>query len=259
MARQASVASSIFNSPPKGTNLDKVNADYDCILENLNSLADRAETAFKSIMTGIDEVREAVNERRSLVIRGEVEDETHGLNITPEEGNFRWVWFTDGSSGKLPEGDTIRFGIGGYFGWEHPLNFGIPANINCSSMYECELEALHTAFASAKKMADSKGGIPTCRRITVCVDNSEAAEVIQTAILEVDGQICLESLLANNVRVRRMIHEIRDMIKIYDSVEIKWVRAHTNSKSFLARGNDHADRLAKEGLKKAFEIIEDLH
>lgn len=70
MARQASVASSIFNSPPKGTNLDKVNADYDCILENLNSLADRAETAFKSIMTGIDEVREAVNERRSLVIRG---------------------------------------------------------------------------------------------------------------------------------------------------------------------------------------------
>ena len=83
--------------------------------------------------------------------------------------------------------------------------------------------------------------------------------MIQTAILEVDGQICLESLLANNVRVRRMIHEIRDMIKIYDSVEIKWVRAHTNSKSFLARGNDHADRLAKEGLKKAFEIIEDLH
>ena len=56
-----------------------------------------------------------------------------------------------------------------------------------------------------------------------------------------------------------MIHEIREMIKIYDSVEIKWVRAHTNSKSCLARGNDHADRLAKEGLKKAFETIEDLH
>lgn len=258
MAKQASVASDIFNSPPKGTNLCKINADYDCILENLNALAASAETAFSSIMSGIDEVRQAVNERRSLVIRGEVTDETYGLNVSPEEGNLRWIWFTDGSSGKLPDGDTLRFGIGAYFGWEHPLNFGVPANLSCSSMYECEIEAVHKAFEGAKKMADAKGGIPTCRRVTICVDNSEAAEVIQTAILEQDGMTCLESLLANNTRVRKMIHEIREMIKIYDSVEMKWVRAHTGSKSFLARGNDQADKLAKEGLSKAFELIEDL-
>ena len=109
MAKQASVASDIFNSPPKGTNLCKINADYDCILENLNALAASAETAFSSIMSGIDEVRQAVNERRSLVIRGEVTDETYGLNVSPEEGNLRWIWFTDGSSGKLPDGDTLRF------------------------------------------------------------------------------------------------------------------------------------------------------
>ena len=258
MARQATVASAVFNSPPRGTNLNKVNADYDSILENLNALAEKAESAFKSIMSGIDDVRESVQERRSLVVRGEVVDETYGLNITPEQGHFRWIWFTDGSSGKLPEGDTIRFGIGGYFGWEHPLNFGVPANLRCSSMYECELEAVHTAFVSEKKMADANGGIPTCRRVTICIDNSEAAEVIQTAILETDGSTVLESLLANNSRVRNMIHGIREMIKIYDSVEIKWVRAHTSSKSFLARGNDLADKLAKEGLSKAFELIEDL-
>ena len=69
---------------------------------------------------------------------------------------------------------------------------------------------------------------------------------------------CLESLLANNSRVRNMIHEIREMIKIYDSVEMKWVRAHTGSRSFLARGNDQADKLAKEGLSKSFELIEEL-
>ena len=258
MARQATVASDIFNSPPKGTNLSKVNADYDIILENLDALAVRAESAFGSIMSGIDEVRESVNERRSLVIRGEVVDETYGLNISPEEGHFRWIWFTDGSSGKLPEGDTIRFGIGAYFGWEHPLNFGVPAKLSCSSMYECEIEAVYMAFVSAKKMADANNGIPTCRRVTICVDNSEAAEIIQTAILESDGMTCLESLMANNERVRNMIHGIREMTKIYDSVEIKWVRAHTSSKSFLARGNDQADKLAKEGLSKAFELIEDL-
>ena len=48
--------------------------------------------------------------------------------------------FLDGSSGKMPDGDMIRFGVGGFFGWEHPSNFGSPANLKCSSMYECEME-----------------------------------------------------------------------------------------------------------------------
>ena len=44
-----------------------------------------------------------------------------------------------------------------------------------------------------------------------------------------------------------MIHEIRNMSKGYISVELKWVRSHTGSRSFLARGNDEADSLAKAG------------
>ena len=95
MSKKATVASDIFKSPPRGTNLDKINADYDIIMENLNALALKAESAFNTIMAGIDEVRESVKERRSLVIRGDVADETYGLNIIPEEGHFRWVWFTD--------------------------------------------------------------------------------------------------------------------------------------------------------------------
>jgi len=55
-----------------------------------------------------------------------------------------------------------------------------------------------------------------------------------------------------------MIHEIREMIKDYSSVEMQWVRSHKNSRSLLARGNEQADALAKEGLRKAFEEIEEL-
>ena len=166
--------------------------------------------------------------------------------------------FTDGSSGKIPEGDTTRYGIGAFFGWQNPLNFGIPASLACASMYECELEAVYRAFLAARKMADAQGGIPLCRKITICIDNAEAKAVIETSIQEVDGATCLEALLANNDRVRKIIHEIREMIKVYTSVEMKWVRSHTNSRSLMARGNEQADTLAKEGLSKAFDEIEEL-
>ena len=86
------IASSIFTSPPKGTGLDKVNADYDCILDSLKVLEEKAECAFNSIRSGIEEVREACNERRSLLIRGEVQDESFGLNLMPDQGEFRWLW-----------------------------------------------------------------------------------------------------------------------------------------------------------------------
>ena len=120
------------------------------------------------------------------------------------------------------------------------------------------MEAVYRAFLAAKKMTESQNGIPMCSKITICIDNAEAKQVIETAIQEVDGATCLESLLANNVRVRKMIHEIREMIKDYSSVEMQWVRSHTNSRSLLARGNEQADALAKEGLRKAFEEIEEL-
>ena len=85
-------ASSIFNSPPKGTALRKINSDYDCIEEGLTALTKKAESAYADILKGIDEVREAVAERRSLTIRGAVEDNSYDINLLPEEGEFRWVW-----------------------------------------------------------------------------------------------------------------------------------------------------------------------
>lgn len=48
--------------------------------------------------------------------------------------------FTDGSSGRLPDGDIMKYGVGGFFGWQNPLNFALPASPSCASMYECEQE-----------------------------------------------------------------------------------------------------------------------
>ena len=253
-------ASSCFSSPspPRGTEINRVNDSYDCILATLDNLEREADSAFSKIKEGIEEVREAVKERRSLVIRGEVKDETYGLNIQPEGGSFRWFWFTDGSAGRLPEGDTVRYGCGGFFGWQHPLNFSIPSDPRCASMFECELEAVYNSFLVANEMANSQGGVPTSRSITIVLDNLETKQVLEVSVLEKEGNSCLESLLANNSRVRRMIHEIREMIKIYESVIFKWLRSHTSSMSFLARGNARADELAKLGLQKAFERVVDL-
>ena len=125
-------------------------------------------------------------------------------------------------------------------------------------MFECELEAVYNSFLVANEMANSQGGIPTSRSITIVLDNLETKQVLEVSIIEKEGNSCLESLLANNSRVRRMIHEIREMIKIYDSVIFKWLRSHTSSMSFLARGNARADELAKLGLQKAFERVVDL-
>ena len=128
-------------------------------------------------------------------------------------------------------------------------------------MFECEIEAIQKAFKAAKQISqDSQNsGGPLCKRVTICVDNLEAKNLIEVAIREEQGSLALESLLTNNARVRLMIHNIRSYVRDYTSVELRWIRSHTTSHSFLARGNSEADRLAKLGLEKAFAQIEEFH
>lgn len=126
-------------------------------------------------------------------------------------------------------------------------------------MHECEISAVHRAFIAAKQIStDSNSSNPLGKRITICIDNLESKKLVEVAIKEEHGSLALESLITNNTRIRKMIHEIRNFVEEYTSVEFKWVRAHTSSHSFLARGNDQADKLAKLGLEKAFAQIEEL-
>ena len=126
-------------------------------------------------------------------------------------------------------------------------------------MHECEISAVHRAFIAAKQIStDSNSSNPLGKRITICIDNLESKKLVEVAIKEEHGSLALESLITNNARIRKMVHEIRNFVVEYTSVEFKWVRAHTSSHSFLARGNDQADKLAKLGLEKAFTQIEEL-
>lgn len=113
-------------------------------------------------------------------------------------------------------------------------------------------------MAAKQISTDSNSSNPLGKRITICIDNLESKKLVEVAIKEEHGSLALESLITNNTRIRKMIHEIRNFVEEYTSVEFKWVRAHTSSHSFLARGNDQADKLAKLGLEKAFAQIEEL-
>lgn len=84
--------SDTFNSPPRGTALNRINEQFDSITASLDSLQSRAENAFQSISDAIGEVRESIEEKRTYVIRGAIPDDTFDLTIIPDDGEFRWCW-----------------------------------------------------------------------------------------------------------------------------------------------------------------------
>lgn len=267
--------SDVFASPPSPPNQrsrDRINHTYDAIIDSLDELEKQMESSFSQLRARLDDTRSAVEQRRSLVIRGLARDDDYQLTIAPFQGIFRWKWYTDGSSGRLPDGDQLRFAIGCYFGADCPANFGRPASAACSSMFEgkkcklcnlphkypvsAELEAIQQAFRAASTLGEH--GEVICKDVTIVTDNLEVKEQLVAVILERDGATALEGLLANSERVRVMLTEIRNEISRYNSVQIEWIRSHTGGMSSDCRGNEHADKLAKQGLSQAFEDIQDL-
>lgn len=118
MDSQTPRASDIFNSPQRGTALRRTNEQFDTITASLDALQTKLDNTYKTLSDAIAEVREMVEERRSYVIRGAIPDNSYDLTIIPDEGDFRWVWFTDGSSGLAESSENRKFGIGGFFGSE---------------------------------------------------------------------------------------------------------------------------------------------
>ena len=53
-----------------------------------------------------------------------------------------------------------------------------------------------------------------------------------------------------------MLSGIKEMAAAYDTVQLRWIRSHTNGSSLAELGNSRADNLAKAGLAKAFELVE---
>ena len=62
------------------------------------------------------------------------------------------------------------------------------------------------------------------------------------------GSALLESLSINSPRIRQYVRMIRAEADKYQSVTFLWTRAHSRSNSYIAKGNEKADELAKDGL-----------
>ena len=88
----ASRASDIFSSPPRGTELQKINHFYDTIMECINHLEHKMDENYSICKKALTDVRESVNERRSFAIRGEVHEKTYDVNVVSCSGELRWAW-----------------------------------------------------------------------------------------------------------------------------------------------------------------------
>ena len=122
--------------------------------------------------------------------------------------------------------------------------------------FECETYAVLKAFEAADLYAEENGGQTFSRKVSIHLDNLEAKLTLETALAERTGSSCLEALLVNNSRVRNMLHEIKQYMTRYESVSLVWVRAHTGARNVTSIANDEADRLAKQGLLKALDLVE---
>ena len=105
-------ASDVFASPPRGNELQKINQFYDTVVECVNHLEQKMDENYSSCKKALADVREAIDDRRSMAIRGEVHEKMYDVNVVSSAGELRWAWYTDGSSGSIDQGNTIRYGVG---------------------------------------------------------------------------------------------------------------------------------------------------
>ena len=73
----------------------------------------------------------------------------------------------------------------------------------------------------------------------------EAKLRIEACLAEQHGSTILEFLASSTARVRRMLSGIKEMAAAYDTVQLRWIRSHTNGSSLAELGNSRADNLAK--------------
>lgn len=85
-------ASDVFASPPRGTELQKINHFYDTVVECVNHLENKMDESYSDCKKALADIREAIDEKRSLAIRGDVHDKTYDVNVVSSAGELRWAW-----------------------------------------------------------------------------------------------------------------------------------------------------------------------
>ena len=237
--------------PPTGRRRDVLNQKYDHIGVCLDAILDRAEKGMEEIRIAVTEAKAAVEQRRHLILRNNVDEEDLDVNIVNDQGDYRLVCFTDASSQIQNNGPLFRYGLGIFLGCENPENRALAAPLTCNSMMEAEILAVWEGFKAVARLEIRNGGRKVANKLAIYIDNLQGQRLIAAIMKEPNGSSLLESLSINLPRIREYVRSIKEEASKYTSVTFSWTRSHTTSNSFIALGNKEADKLAKEGLSVA--------
>ena len=129
-------AESPSREPPTGRRRDILNQKYDHILVCLDAIMSRAEKGLEEVRIAVNEAREAVEQRRHLILRNNVDEDDLDVNVINDRGDYRLVLFTDASSQIQNNGPLFRYGLGIFLGSLNPENQALAAPLTCNSMME---------------------------------------------------------------------------------------------------------------------------
>ena len=239
--------------PPTGRRRDILNQKYDHIGVCLDAILSRAEKGMEEIRIAVAEAKEAVEQRRHLILRNNVDEDDLDVNVINDQGDYRLVLFTDASSQVQNNGPLFRYGLGVFLRCQNPENRALAAPLTCNSMMEAEILAVWEGFKAVSRLEIRNGGRKVANKIAVYIDNLQGQRLIAAIMKETDGSSLLESLAINHPRIRQYVRSIKEEASKYTSVTFSWTRSHTTSNSFIALGNKEADKLAKEGLAVALD------
>ena len=239
--------------PPTGRRRDILNQKYDHISACLDSILSRAEKGLEEVRIAVAEAREAVEQRRHLILRNNVDEDDLDVNVINDQGDYRLVLFTDASSQVQHNGPHFRYGLGIFLGSQNPENQALAAPLDCNSMMEAEILAVWEGFKAVSRLELRNGGRKIANKLAVYIDNLQGQRLIASVMKETDGSSLLESLTISHPRIRQYVRSIKEEVSKYSSVTFSWTRSHTTSNSFIALGNKEADKLAKEGLAVALD------
>ena len=132
-------ADSPSREPPTGRRRDILNQKYDHILVCLDAILSRAERGLEEVRIAVAEAREAVEQRRHLILRNNVDEDDLDVNVVNDQGDYRLVLFSDASSQVQNNGPLFRYGLGIFLGSQNPENRALAAPLTCNSMMEVSL------------------------------------------------------------------------------------------------------------------------
>ena len=118
--------------PPTGRRRDILNQKYDHIGVCLDAILSRAEKGMEEIRIAVAEAREAVEQRRHLILRNNVDEDDLDVNVINDQGDYRLVLFTDASSQVQNNGPLFRYGLGVFLGCQNPENRALAAPLTCN-------------------------------------------------------------------------------------------------------------------------------